>query len=124
MNLHLLASRDHAESFALLASDKADAFATDDVLLYGLLAQNKGQADHAVVGDFLSYDSYGIMYRKGDAQLATLVQKAFGSLAEEGDLERLYKRWFLRRLPSGVSINLPMSPQLATIIQTMGVKPE
>ncbi|SDP71951.1 glutamate/aspartate transport system substrate-binding protein [Rhodoferax sp. OV413] len=124
LNLDLLVSRDHAESFALLAADKADAFATDDVLLYGLLAQNKGQADYAVVGDFLSYDPYAIMYRKGDAQLAALVNKTFGSLAEEGDLERLYKRWFLRRLPSGVSINLPMSPQLATIIQTMGVKPE
>lgn len=124
LHLDLLVSHDHAESFALLAADKADAFATDDVLLYGLLAQNKGQADYAVVGDFLSYDPYGIMYRKGDAQLAALVNKTFGSLAEEGDLERLYKRWFLRRLPSGVSINLPMSPQLATIIQTMGVKPE
>ncbi|WP_394791060.1 amino acid ABC transporter substrate-binding protein [Rhodoferax sp.] len=124
LNLNLLVSRDHAESFALLAADKADAFATDDVLLYGLLAQNKAQADYAVVGDFLSYDPYGIMYRKGDAALAALVNKTFGSLAEDGDLERFYTRWFLRRLPSGVSINLPMSPQLATIIQTMVVKPE
>jgi glutamate/aspartate transport system substrate-binding protein len=45
-------------------------------------------------------------------------------LAEDGEIERQYKRWFLRKLPSGESINLPMSAQLETIIQTMSVKAE
>lgn len=124
LNLTVLASRDYAESFAQLAGDKADAFATDDVLLYGLLAQNKAQADYAVVGEFLSYDPYGIMYRKGDAPLAALLTKTFGTLSEDGDLDRLYTRWFLRRLPSGHSINLPMSPQLSSIFQMMQPRPD
>jgi ABC-type amino acid transport substrate-binding protein len=124
LNLQLVVSRDHAESFAQLVSGKVDAFATDDVLLYGLLAQNKAQADYGVVGEFLSYEPYGIMYRKGDAPLAELVTKTFATLADDGDLTRFYTRWFLRRLPSGVSINLPMSPQLVTIFQAMVVKPE
>lgn len=124
LNLQLVVSPGYAESFAQLTADKMDAFAADDILLYGLLAQNKAQADYGVVGEFLSYEPYGIMYRKGDGPLAEVVNKTFATLADEGDLNRFYTRWFLRRLPSGVSINLPMSPQLVTIIQAMAVKPE
>jgi glutamate/aspartate transport system substrate-binding protein len=124
LGLQLVVARDHAESFAELKAGKVDAFATDDVLLYGLLAQNKAQAEFAVVGEFLSYDPYGIMFRKDDAALAQLVEQSFRRQAEEGDLERLYTRWFLRPLPSGPGINLPMSPQLATIFQSLVSKPE
>lgn len=127
LNLNLLAQRDHAESFAQVVNGNADAFATDDVLLYGLIAQNKGkvQGEYQVVGDFLSYDPYGIMYRKGDPQLAKVINETFQFLAQDGEIERQYKRWFLRKLPlSTTSIDLPMSPHMETIIQTMEVKAE
>ena len=122
MNLNVAA--DHAASFALLTAGQADAFATDDVLLVGLLAQNKAQADYQVVGEYLSYDPYGIMYRKGDAALARVVNNAFREMAEEREIERRYNRWFLRKLPSGVSLDLPMSPQLEALIQAVGVRTE
>jgi ABC-type amino acid transport substrate-binding protein len=124
LDYQLQVSGDHAESFARLAQGKVDAFATDDVLLYGLVAQNKARGDYLVVGEFLSYDPYGIMYRKGDTQLAGLVNDTFHELAEDGEIERQYKRWFLRRLPSGSSIDLPMSPQLETILRAMAARPE
>jgi len=128
LELNLVVSPDHAESFALVKAGKAAAFATDDVLLYGLIAQDKaannGRSDYQVVGEFLSYDPYGVMFRKGDAQLATVVHDTFVTLAQDGEIERQYKRWFLRKLPAGTSIDLPMSPQLETIIQTLGGKTE
>ncbi|WP_253819768.1 amino acid ABC transporter substrate-binding protein [Variovorax paradoxus] len=124
LGIDLLVARDHAESFGLVKSGQADAFATDDVLLYGLIAQDAAKASYEVVGDFLSYDPYGIMYRKGDPQLNKVVVDAFQVLAEDGEIERQYKRWFLRKLPTGESIDLPMSAQLQTIIQTMSVKAE
>lgn len=124
LGIDLLVARDHAESFGLVKSGQADAFATDDVLLYGLIAQDAAKASYEVVGDFLSYDPYGIMYRKDDPQLNKVVVDAFQVLAEDGEIERQYKRWFLRKLPTGESIDLPMSAQLQTIIQTMSVKAE
>ncbi|SEA93583.1 amino acid ABC transporter substrate-binding protein [Variovorax sp. YR216] len=128
INMNLLVSRDHAESFALVKSGKAEAFATDDVLLYGLIAQDRGGSDgesnYEVVGEFLSYDPYGVMYRKDDPQMTRVVNDTFHDLAEDGEIERQYKRWFLRKLPSGTALNLPMSPQLETIIQTMAVRTE
>ena len=124
IDMILSVAADHAASFAQLQAGQVDAFATDDVLLYGLLAQNKAQADYVVTGDFLSYDPYGIMYRKGDTQLAQLVNDTFHNLAEDREIERRYNRWFLRKLPSGVSLDLPMSAQLETIIQTMVARTE
>ena len=88
------------------------------------VAQRKAKGKFAVVGEFLSYDPYGIMFRKGDGQLAELVLRAFHDLAQDGEIERQYKRWFLKKLPSGTSLDLPMSPQLAVLIEAMAKKPE
>jgi len=129
LDFKIIKQKDHSESYAQVESGKADAFATDDVLLYGLIAQNMGQKNYQVVGEFLSYDPYGIMFRKGDAQLAELVKRAFHDLAEDGEIERQYKRWFLQRLPAppgqtGQSLDLPMSPHLETLIRAMAARPE
>ncbi|MFT3812191.1 MAG: amino acid ABC transporter substrate-binding protein [Acidovorax sp.] len=125
LGLQLQVVPDHAQGFAQVASGQADAFATDDVLLYGLIAQDAGKSGKfQVVGDYLSYDPYGIMFRKDDPQLADVVRQSFQVLAEDGEIERQYKRWFLRRLPSGESLNLPMSPQMQTVLETMAVRPE
>jgi len=120
----LVSAPDHDHSFAQLESGKADAFATDDVLLYGLIAANRKQRDYHVVGEFLSYDPYGIMYRKGDRQMQSLVNTAFHDLAEDGEIERQYKRWFMKPLPAGGTLGLPMSPQLESLVRAMAAKPE
>jgi ABC-type amino acid transport substrate-binding protein len=124
VDFRLTSARDHAESYAQLEAGTVDAFASDDVLLYGLVAQHKAQRRYQVVGEFLSYDPYGIMFAKGDGQLADLVTRAFHDLAEDGEIERQYKRWFLQPLPSAQSLNLPMSPQLETLIRAMVARPE
>lgn len=121
LDLTLLSARDHAESYQMLASAKADAFALDDVLLYGLIAKNKGQAEFTVIGDFLSYDPYGIMYRKDDPQMAALVNRTFRELAASRELEYTYRRWFLRKLPDGARLNLPMSAQLRELFEMLGL---
>jgi ABC-type amino acid transport substrate-binding protein len=116
--------RDHAESYAEVAGGRADAFATDDVLLFGLIAKDGARGKYAVVGEFLSYDPYAIMFRKGDAQLARFVEATFRELAEDGEMQRQYERWFMQPLPFGATLGLPMSPQLETIIRSMAERPE
>lgn len=123
LGMAIIVSPEHSQSFDLVANGQADAFATDDVLLSGLIAQRGAKADFTVLGDELSYDPYGIMFRKNDPQLAKVVKDAFQILAEDGEMERQYRRWFLRKLPNGESIDLPMSAQLASIIEAMAVKP-
>jgi glutamate/aspartate transport system substrate-binding protein len=115
---------DHAQSYAQVAQGHADAFATDDVLLYGLIAKAGAGRKYDVVGEFLSYDPYAIMYRRGDPQLAAFVETTFRELADDGEMQRQYRRWFMEPLPFGAALGLPMSPQLETIIRSMAEKPE
>lgn len=112
LGLKIVTADDHELAYQTLADGKADAFATDDVLLYGLIARHKAQNRMKVVGDFLSYDPYGLMFRKGDRQLAAVVERTFRKLATENDLLPLYRKWFVQRLPSGEKLGIAISPQL------------
>ncbi len=112
LGLTIVTADDHEQSYQMLADGKAQAFATDDILLYGLIARHKAQDRFKVVGDYLSYDPYGIMFRRGDPQLSAVVERTFRKLATNRDLVPLYNRWFLARLPTGERLNVPMSLQL------------
>lgn len=112
LGLNIVAAPDHEQSYQMVADGKADAFATDDVLLFGLIARHKAQDKMKVVGDLLSYDPYGIMYRKDEPQFAALVEQTFRKLGTNRDLVPLYRKWFLRRLPTGERLGIELSPQL------------
>ena len=112
LGLSFLVGDDHEQSFQMLADGKADAFATDDILLYGLIARHKAQDRFRVVGDYLSYDPYGIMFRKSEPQLTAAVEQAFRKLATNQDLIPIYKKWFNARLPTGERMDVAISPQL------------
>ena len=112
LGLKVVTAADHEQSYQTLADGKADAFATDDILLYGLIARHKAQDKMKVVGDYLSYDPYGIMFRKGEPEVTALVERAFRKLATNHDLVPLYQKWFLARLPTGEKLGVDLSPQL------------
>ncbi|MGZ5873027.1 MAG: amino acid ABC transporter substrate-binding protein [Bradyrhizobium sp.] len=112
LGLNIVTSPDHEQSYQMLVDGKADAFATDDILLYGLIARHKSQDKFRVTGDYLSYDPYGIMFRKGEPQLAAVVERTFRKLGSNHDLVPLYNKWFVSRLPTGERLNVAISPQL------------
>jgi ABC-type amino acid transport substrate-binding protein len=118
----LVTAPDHAASYAMVKAGKADAFATDDVLLYGLIATDaQDGANYTVLPDKLSYEPYGIMFRKDDPELAGLVQQTFTRLAESRALRWTYERWFQKRLPNGERLDIPMSNDLRVSFQLMGL---
>lgn len=124
LGLTLIRARDHADAFEVLRHGGADAYAGDDVLLYGFLAKYGLGKKYDVTRDFLSYDPYGIMLRKNDPQFAAVVDKAVRDLITSGELERLYKQWFINRLPTGERLGIPMSAQLEDIIDSTPQQPE
>jgi len=124
LGMKLIAAKDHDESFNLFTSGQAAAFATDDVLLYGWIAQTKSEGEYVVAGDYLSYDPYGLMFRRNDAQFAAVVDRTFRQLAESRELRWIYRRWFQRRVPTGENLGLPMSPQLESIFESLGLPAE
>ena len=112
LGLNIVTAPDHEQSYQMLVDGKADAFATDDILLYGLIARHKAQDKFRVTGEYLSYDPYGIMFRKGEPQLAAVVERTFRKLGSNRDLIPLYNKWFVSRLPTGEKLNVAISPQL------------
>jgi glutamate/aspartate transport system substrate-binding protein len=116
-------AKDHDEAFLTVESGRAVAFAMDDVLLYGLVAQAKNPKDLEIVGEYLSYEPYGIMFRVNDDAFGTVVRKAIARLMGDpgqcnGSIRLIYKKWFADRLPSGATLGLPMSPLLEAVCRT------
>jgi glutamate/aspartate transport system substrate-binding protein len=121
LGIVIVEGKDHQESYDLLVSGKADAFATDDVLLYGFIAANHTQSTVAVVGDFLTYEPYGVMFRKDDPQTRDAVERAFSTMAQTGTLVATYRKWFLQATPTGEVLDLPPSLQLTESFRALGV---
>jgi len=112
---------DHNESFQVLATGKADAFANDDVQLHGIIAERNAASEFRIVGDFLTYADYALMFHKDDVDFAEIVERAFRRLAGSREIVAIYARWFEKSLPSGVRLNLPMSPHLEELFRVQGL---
>jgi glutamate/aspartate transport system substrate-binding protein len=116
--------KDHADSFLLLETDRAVAFVMDDNLLAGLIATSKNPKDYAVVGEVLSIEPIAIMLRKDDAEFKKLVDDTIKGLMKSGELEKLYKKWFLSSIPpKNVNLNFAMSDKLKELIKTPSDEP-
>ena len=120
LKITLLPVRENDQAFQAVETARADAWAGDDVVLYAMAAEAGNPREFSVLGEYLSYDPYGIMYRKDDPAFDALVKRTFESLAESRELARIYEQWFLRKLPSGKTLGIAMSPQLKSIFESMG----
>lgn len=120
LGISILVVPGNTQAFEAVIAGKADAWAGDDALLYATAAESKNPSEFSVLDQFISYDPYGIMYRKDDPALDALVKRSFERMAQNRDLARIYEQWFLRKLPSGRTLGLSMSPQLESIFESMG----
>jgi glutamate/aspartate transport system substrate-binding protein len=91
--------KDHAESFLLLESGRADAFVMDGSILAGNIATAKNPADFKIVGEVLSVEPIAIMMRKDDPFLKKLADTTIANLAKSGALAKLYDKWFMQPIP-------------------------
>ena len=115
---------------AIAAADKKYALgltimaADDHEQSYQMVADGKAQDKFKVVGDYLSYDPYGIMFRKGEPQLTAVVERTFRKLATNHDLLPLYQKWFMARLPTGERLGVPISLQLEEAFKALDDSPQ
>ena len=124
LDMQLILGKDHDDSLLLVETDRAVAFAMDDILLFGLMANSKNPAALEVVGDSLQVEPYGCMLRKDDPEFKTLVDGTLTRLMKSGEFSKLYDKWFMSPIPpKGVNLNLPMSEQLKANLNTPSDKP-
>ncbi len=114
----VLTTRDHAESFHVLADGRADALMLDDALLYGELAKAPDRDAWRVTGTPQSFEAYACTLRRGDHDFKRLVDRVLARVMISGEAERLYRTWFMSPLPgSGLNLNFPLSDSMKALFR-------
>ena len=109
--------KDHADSFLLVESGRADAFVMDDNILAGLIVNSKNPAGFKIVGETISEEPIAIMYRKDDPAFKKVVDDTVKGLMSSGELAKMYNKWFTSPIPPrNQVVNMPMSDSLKKAI--------
>jgi glutamate/aspartate transport system substrate-binding protein len=102
--------KDHADSFLLMDTGRADAFVMDGALLAGLISSAKNPSDFKIVGEVLSVEPIAIMVRKDDPAFKKAVDDSLVAMMKSGEMAKLYDKWFLQPIPpAGTRVGLPLA---------------
>ena len=116
--------KDHAESFLLLESGRADAFVMDGQILAGNIATAKNPADFKLVGEPLSVEPIAIMFRKDDPAFKKLADDTIAAMVKSGDMAKLYDKWFMQPIPpKNTKVGLPASEATKAAWANLNDKP-
>jgi glutamate/aspartate transport system substrate-binding protein len=110
VNFDEVFGKDHADSFLLLESGRADAFVMDGQILAGNIAKSKNPADFRIVGEVLNVEPIAIMIRKDDPAFKKAVDDSIVAMIKSGDMAKLYDKWFNQPIPpTNTKVGLPLS---------------
>ena len=102
--------KDHADSFLLLESGRADAFVMDGSILALNIANSKNPADYKIVGEVIAVEPIAIMLRKDDPEFKKAVDDSIKKMMKDGTLTKLWDKWFLQPIPpKGNKVGLALS---------------
>ena len=86
------ATRD--EAFAALEEGKADAFASDKLLLVGVGNRARDPKSLLILPDELSFEPYGIVLPRGDADFRLAVNAGLAHIYRSSEITEIFGRWF------------------------------
>jgi ABC-type amino acid transport substrate-binding protein len=108
-DLKIIEASNSRAAFELLQEAKADAFVSEEVILAGLRAGTESTQQWNIVGDGIGIEAQTIMLVKDDPILKALIDKEIARMMNEGELSKLYEKWFMQPLPpTGMNYALPM----------------
>jgi len=100
--------KDHADSFLLLESGRADAFVMDGAILAGNIAKSKSPADYKLVGEVLSVEPIAIMMRKDDPAFKKAVDDSIKAMMKSGEIAKTWHKWFEQPIPpANTKVGMP-----------------
>jgi glutamate/aspartate transport system substrate-binding protein len=94
VRVELIRVREHSDGIAVLENGTADAYASDRVILIGLALTSKDPTKLALAEEYLSYEPYGLMLRRGDTDFRLAVNRVLSRLYRSGQIYPIYERWF------------------------------
>jgi len=124
VNFDEVYGKDHADSFLLLESGRADAFVMDGSILAGNIASAKNPKDYKIVGEVLSTEPIAIMVRKDDPEFLADVNAAIAQIVSNGKMPGLWNKWFLSPIPpKNAVVGLELSPATKNAWANLNSKP-
>jgi glutamate/aspartate transport system substrate-binding protein len=114
LKINVVKVKDHPQALLNLEQGRADAYTSNDVVLYGIRTMAKNPDDYELVGPFYSYDPFSIMIPKNDTEFRALGLRVMSKLYTSGEIFDLYKKWFE---PGPTNINLPMNDDLKNALR-------
>jgi glutamate/aspartate transport system substrate-binding protein len=99
VNFEEIFGKDHADSFLLLESGRADAFVMDGSILAGNIANAKNPGDYRIVGEVIAVEPIAIMMRKDDPSFKKAVDDNIKKMMKDGTLTKLWDKWFMQPIP-------------------------
>ena len=124
VNFDEVFGKDHADSFLLLESGRADAFVMDGSILAGNIANSKNPKDYKIVGEVLSTEPIAIMVRKDDPEFKAAVNEAIAKIVKNGNMPKLWNKWFLSPIPpKNIVVGLELSPATKNAWANLNDKP-
>ncbi len=117
LGINIVPANDHSNAFQMVETDRAAAFAMDDILLYSLVANSKNPSAYVISAEALSTEPYGIMLRKGDEAFQKVADGAIDATFKSGEINKIYAKWFLSPIPpKNINLNVPMSDALKKVV--------
>ncbi len=103
--------KDHADSFLLLESGRAEAFVMDKSILAANIAKSKNPGEFKILDDVLNVEPIACMLRKDDPAFKKAVDDSIKRQMADGSLAKLYDKWFMQPIPpANVNLKMPLSP--------------
>ncbi|RMX07130.1 amino acid ABC transporter substrate-binding protein [Allofranklinella schreckenbergeri] len=110
VNFKEVMGKDHADSFLLLETGRADVFVMDGSILAANIAKSQKPGDYHLVGEVLNVEPIACMLRKNDEAFKAAINKSIERQIKDGTLEKLWDKWFLQPTPpANTVINLQLS---------------
>jgi len=124
VNFNEVFGKDHADSFLLLDSGRADAFVMDGSILAGNIANAKNPAEFRIVGEVLAVEPIAIMIRKDDPAFKKVADDTVSDLVKSGEMAKLWDKWFLQPIPpKNVKVGLALSESTKAAWTNLNDKP-
>ena len=116
LGIRIITPKDHGDAFNALETGRAAAFLMDDALLAGERSRAINPAEWKIVGEPLSYESYGCMLRKDDTQFKQLMDNTIAEAQKSGKALESYNKWFTQPVPpKGANMELEISPKMVEL---------
>ncbi len=109
----LLEFPDQPAAFQALVQGQVQAYTNDGIQLAGLRAKAPKPDEWAVVGEFFSYEPYGMAMRKGDSDFRQVVNVGLMDAIASGQYFEIYDKWFG---PKG-EVPYPLAPETKRFLQ-------